>query len=168
MPINERELLGALSFDCVSKEKKWQPIDMYILNPKKEKGDFYSLGGIGTLIFDEKTLDIMLTVFEMAGEILPVKLESQTLYALNILECTNALDEKNTKWDLYENGDRGRILNYSFHKNRFPESSLFKIPETSKTEIFTFSGMKDSADEFYSLYIQHDLKGLIFEDIYNL
>jgi len=111
-------------------------------------------------------LDIMLSVFEMAGEILPIKLNGDTLYILNVLECVNMLDDKKTKWDYYENGDKGRILNYSFYINRFPESSILKIPETSKVDVLTYSEVKDSQDEFYYLYKHHNLTGLVFEEVY--
>jgi hypothetical protein len=167
MPKNEKSLLAELAFDCISKQEVWQPLDMYIFNPKKRKGNFYSLGGIGALVFDKSTLDSMLTQFEMAGEILNINVGNEGLYTLNVLECINALDENRTKWKLYENGARGRILEYAFYINRLPESSIFKIPETSKTEIFTYSGIKDPLDEFYHLYMQHDMQGLVFEEVYS-
>ena len=47
------------------------------------------------------------------------------------------------------------------------ESSIFKIPEVSKTHIFTFSGVKDEEDEFYGLYHKHKLTGLVFEEVYS-
>lgn len=167
MPKDEADLFSYLSFDCVSKEQKWEAREMYIFNPKKKKGNFFSLGGIGALVFDKTALDAMLTLFEMAGEILPLRLDNEILYALNILECTNALDQEHTKWSYYNNGARGRILNYAFHKNRLTESSIFKIPETSKAEILTYAGIKDANDEFYHLYTKHNLQGLVFEEIYN-
>jgi hypothetical protein len=138
---------------------------MYVFNPKKKKGNFFSLGGIGALVFDQKAHDIMLTVFDMAGEILPINVSGENLYILNVLECVNMLDEKNTVWDYYPDGGRGRILKYSFFKNRLSESSLFKIPQTSKAEILTYSGVKDCEDEFYSLYHNNNLTGLIFEEL---
>jgi hypothetical protein len=166
MPKDESEFLDKLSFNCKSKSQGWQPSDMYIFNPKKEKGNFYSLGGIGALAFDETVLDIMQTVFEMAGEILPIKIDNEIVYILNVLECVNALDETNVKWQIYPNGSRGRILSYSFYNNRLTESSVFKIPETSKGDILAYSGVNDPEDEFYSLYMKHNLKGLLFEEIY--
>jgi hypothetical protein len=167
MPKREGDLFEKLSFDCVSKRNDWQPIDMYVFNPKKKKGNFYSLGGLGILVFDEKVLDAMLTIFEMAGEILPVKIENVSLYTLNVLECVNAINEKESKWDYYNNGMRGRILKYMFYEKRLTESSIFKIPETSKGDVLTYSGLKDEDDEFYSLYLKHGFKGLIFDEIYD-
>ncbi len=167
MPTDDSEYSNTLSFDCETKEEVWNPIDMYVFNSKKKKGNFYSLGGIGALAFDEKVLDIMQTIFEMAGEILPVNVGKEVLYILNVLECVNALDDSNTKFSIYPDGTRGRILSYSFHADRISESCLYKIPETSKVDVLTYSGIKDPEDEFYSLYFEHKLKGLIFEEIYS-
>jgi hypothetical protein len=168
MPESEKDLFGALAFDCESKKKDWKPVDMYVFNPKKKKGNFYSLGGVGALVFDEQTLEIMRTVFEMSGEILPLNLDGSEIYALNVLECVNALDQKNTKWEYYDNGEKRKILNHFFHRSRITESSIFKIPETSKTQVLTYSEIKDPMDEFFSLYMKYNLRGLQFEEIYNI
>ena len=120
--------------------------------------------GVGILVFNEKVLDICQTLFEMAGEILPMQVErGPKLYLLNILDCINALDYSRTKWDYYDDGTKGRILEYKLHKNRIGnESTIFKIPETSKTEIFCFTDDRDEDDQFYH---KHKLTGLIFEEI---
>jgi len=167
MPKNESDLMTKLSFDCEPKKDKWQPVDMFVFNPKKKKGNFYSLGGIGALVCDEKALDVLLTSFEMAGEVLALKLGSEVLYVINVLQCTNALDYEKSKWSYYSDGTRGRLLQYAFYRNRLTESSIFKIPETSRTEIFTYSGTKDPEDDFLYLYHANKLEGLLFEEVYS-
>lgn len=153
-------------FDCEEREREWEELQVYIYNPKIKPKNFYS-GFSGTLIFDEKALEICETVFEMSGEILPIQVErGPKLYLLNILECMNGLDYDKTIWDYYDDGTKGRILEYAFHKDRIEnESTIFKIPETSKTDIFCFSDVKDRSDEFYHLYHDNNLTGLIFEEI---
>lgn len=60
----------------------------------------------------------------------------------------------------------GRILEYSFHKERIPnESTIFKIPETRKNDIFCFCDVKDKDDGLYYLVKENNLTGLIFEEI---
>jgi hypothetical protein len=159
-------LLDFMKFDCISKKENWKEIDVYVYNPKMKPKNFYNMG-IGTLIFDEKTLEICQSIFEMAGEILPIQIErGPKLYILNVLECMNGLNYENTKWDFYNDGTRGRILEFAFHKDRIEnEATIFKIPETSKTDIFCFSDTKDRSDEFYHLYHDNGLTGLIFEEI---
>ncbi|GHT32494.1 hypothetical protein FACS189434_04360 [Bacteroidia bacterium] len=131
--------------------------------------NFYSLGTYGAFVFDEYTLEICRTVFEMAGEILPIQIErGPELYLLNILECMNGLNYETTKWDYYDDGTKGRILKYGFHPERvLNEASIFKIPEKISTGIFCYADVKNPDDEFYHLYHKHKLTGLIFEELYN-
>jgi hypothetical protein len=169
-PTDEKLInLQFLNFDCEPRLKDWKGLEVYIYNPKRKKRDFFNMG-IGTLIFNEKVLDICQTVFEMAGEILPIKIErdGEKLYLLNILQCRNGLDYDRTVWDYYYDGTKGRILDYKFHEWRVQdESTLFKIPETSKTDIFCFTDDRNEDDQFYYLYHKHKLTGLIFEEIDN-
>jgi hypothetical protein len=154
------------TFDCESRLNNWEELIFYVYNPKIKQKNFYSMFS-GALIFDQKVLDICQSVFEMAGEILPLQVErGPKLYLLNILECMNGLDHDKTLWDYYPDGGKGRVLKYVFHKERVVnESTLFKIPETSKVDIFCFADVKDPKDEFYHLYQEHKFTGLIFNEI---
>lgn len=157
--------LERFTFDCESKKNDFQNIEFYVYNPKTNPKNFFSSSGC--LTFDEKTLELCRAVFEMSGEIIPIKIErGEDLYILNVFECMNGLDYQNTIWDYYDDGTKGRILKYAFHKERvINESTIFKIPETSKTDIFCFADTKDREDEFYHIYHDNQLTGLIFEEI---
>ena len=161
--------LSFMNFDCEPRKDSWSEIEVYIYNPKTKPKNFYNMAS-GILVFDEKVLDICQTIFEMAGEILPLKLErsERKLYVLNILQCMNGLDYERTIWDYYpRTGRKGRILNYKFHEWRIVnESTLFKIPESS-VNIFCFTDDRNEDDQFYRLYHKHKLTGLIFEEIDN-
>lgn len=158
--------LDRFKFDCETKKTDFQNIEFYVYNPKVNNKDFYD-GGVGCLSFDERTLELCKIVFEMSGEVIPIKVErGDDLYLLNVMECMNGLNYEETKWDYYSNGTKGRILKYAFHKERvMNESTIFKIPETSKTDIFCFADVKDRDDEFYYIYHDNNLTGLIFEEI---
>ena len=72
-----------------------------------------------------------------------------------------------SEWHYYEDGTRtNRIKKYSFYEDRRTESSLFKIPETCKVEVLTYSGVKDELEEFIGVYNESKFDGLIFEKIY--
>ena len=160
--------LEFLNFDCEPRKKNWKELEVYIYNPKIKPKNFCRLTS-GILVFDEYTLEICRTIFEMAGEILPLKIEREggNLYVLNILRCMNGLDYNKTIWDYYPNGRKGRILDYKFHEWRIKdESTLFKIPESS-VNIFCFTDDRNEDDQFYYLYHKHKLTGLIFEEIDN-
>src|SRR6218665_1104630 len=163
--ITDREFLD---FKCEPRNSNWKELEVFIYNPKTKPKNFYGLIS-GILIFDEKVLEVCQTVFEMSGEILPIQVErGPKLYLLNVLQCMNGLDYNRTKWDYYDDGTKGRILEYKFHENRIVnESTIFKIPETCATSIFCFTDERDEDDQFYHLYHKHKLTGLIFEEINN-
>lgn len=164
--IHEDRLLDHLTFNCNIKNKDWSDIKWRSYNPLHRVGNFYHASS-GFLVFDEKVYDSdIFTLFEMAGQILPMKVGQKKLFALNIMECVNCLDEENTNFDTYDDGSRGRILKYQFLKRYFSESSIFKIPEENKHGIFTYSGLKDPDDEFYSLYKKLNFTGLIFDKVF--
>lgn len=165
--VSEDVLLDVLSFDCISKGNAYNDITWYSFNPKSKKGNFYT-GINGALIFDQAVYDSdIFTLFEMAGEILPLHLDTgETLYVLNVLNCVNMLNTKKTIYDVYDDGTNGRILNYCFHPDRLTESTIFKIPETSSVELLTYCDIKDSDDEFYYLYNQLNFTGLKFNLLY--
>jgi hypothetical protein len=168
-PVDHSKItLEKFNFDCEPKMQNWEDDLCYIYNPKVKSKSFFHIDS-SCLIFDEKTLELCRTVFEMSGEIIPIKIErSDDLYILNVLECMNGLDYEKTKWDYYSDGTKGRILYYVFHKERvMNESTIFKIPETSKKDIFCFADVKDREDEFYHIYHDNNLSGLIFEEIIN-
>jgi hypothetical protein len=168
-PVNENlSKMDFLKFDCEQRKKDWAELEVYIYNPKTKPKDFYNMGW-EILVFNEKVLEIYQTLFEIAGEILPLQVErGQKLYLLNVLDCRNALDYDKTVWDYYSNGQKGRILDIAFHKNRIGnESTLFKIPETCKTSIYCYTDDRNEDDQFYYLYHKHKLTGLIFEEIDN-
>jgi len=168
MPVDEADEITELlmSFDATSKEENWPRLEFFIFNPKVEVRNFYTIGNSGALVFDKMAYDKCRTFFEMAGEILPIYLEDGTeLYLLNVMDCVNALDEKRTKFDLYNDGSRGRILEYAFHKNRYTESTIFKIPHTMC--IFTITDERGEEDQFYHFYQNSGLTGLKFELVYD-
>jgi hypothetical protein len=167
-PTEEKEL-SFFQFSCKSRFKEWdKPLSVYVWNPATEAKNFYRLTS-GILVFDEKVLDVCQTVFEMAGEILPLQVErGEKLNILNVLQCRNGLNYDTTQWCYYKDGTKGHILEYGFHPERvMDESTIFKIPEEIKTSIFCYADVKNPDDEFYHIYHKHKLTGLIFEEVYN-
>jgi len=163
-------ILDVLSFDCVKRNDELNNIRWFIYDPKTPKKNFYT-GINGALVFDQSVYDSeLLTILEIAGEILPLNMETgEKLYLLNILDCINVLDHDRSIRELYSDGTKGRVLQYAFHEDYLSESSLFKIPETSKVEILTYSGVKgNSLDEFYTLYKELGFTGLVFKELYPL
>lgn len=159
---------GILDFDCVSKMHDWTPIEFYIKNPKHKRGDFTYVGA-GILAFNEKIkLDIdVYEILEMSGEILPIKLEDgENAFLLNIMSCQNVLDKAKTQFRKAPSSGRiTGIVKYAFHSERFCESRIFKIPDTSLVEILVRDDGTDNLN-FRQLVLERGYTGLIFEELW--
>ena len=157
----------SLLFDCAKKKDSWNPPSVYVLNPKLKMGNFIYLIP-GALICDQIATEALRDILEMSGELLPILHEGKEYTILNVTECVNALNQEKTEWKYSKrSGAKIGIAHYSFHMNRFPETSLFKIPETSRSEILTYSGLKDPEDEFITICQKQGLTGLLFEELWS-
>ena len=153
-------------FECKSKSKTWENIDWYVLDPRMEKGSFY-FGGTDFLIFDQSVYNsALLPILKMSGEILPITLEEEPLYALNVLECVDALDHQYTKWDYCDDGRKLSIQEFIFKPSEMPKSSLFKIPEQASGDVLVSSGVKSPNEEFKYIYEHLGFTGLVFEELW--
>jgi len=167
MPKNEDESMEVV-FDCTKKEEEWKKLKMFVFDPKSPRCNFNTVGNGGTLLFDRKVYDSDLyDLLESAGEILPVDVEGETFFLLNILVCVNALDDESSTYNTTR-GRKGRLISPALYDNRMTESSIFKIPETCKTEMYCYSGVKDADLEFKYLYEKLGFTGLEFQAMESL
>ncbi len=156
---------GALYLDCLPKET-WSPMPVFCLHPKKKTGDFFGFH-VGTFVVPKDIAERAGGFFEMAGELLPVIYESQEYYMLNVTECVNSLNADKSGWLLTDTGQRALLQKYVFHKNRFTESSLFKIPETCRATLLTYERSGDPEEEFKAFVESEGLTGLLFKELWD-
>ncbi len=152
--------------DCRPRAGTWSPPPVIVLDPFLEEGDFYQFDP-GILITSPRATDVLRGELELAGELLPLPYKGKEYTVLNVTECIDCLDQEGSKWLRTSLGEEIYPLEYSFHKHRFTESSLFKIPETHKSEILVVEGLKDPEDEFRYIVESAGLKGLIFQEIWS-
>jgi hypothetical protein len=157
----------ALKMDCKRMLAAWKPPAVYIYNPKLKQGSFLHLCS-GAFVVDSFACEVLRTILEIAGEILPLPHQDSVFHLINVLECVNCLDQENTKWVFGKTTNaKIRIKEYHFHADRFSESTLFKIPETAMGEVLTVSGIKDPGDEFKSVVEREGLQGILFEEVWS-
>ncbi len=155
-----------LDMDCTPKAEIWVPPLVYVHMPKLKEGDFYN-SGRGILIPSPRATAALRMHLEMAGELLPLPYKGQEFTVLNVTECINCLDQEKTEWIYGQTtGAKIGIKTYVFHRNRFSESRIFKIPETHKSEILVVEWVEGTEDEFKYTVESAGLKGLIFEKIW--
>jgi hypothetical protein len=163
--VSEDDILLYSEFDCRPMKDRWKKVDWFVLNPKLKRGNFFALEHSGGLAFDSKVFESPLFNFlEMAGEIIEIEIRSEKIYLLNVLNCIDALNDKESKFHYYANGNRGRILKYSFYPNRITECQIFKIPETSKSEVLLRETL-DISNDFISIYKKEKFYGLDFIEL---
>lgn len=108
-------------------QKAWQPI----------KGKFYpKIGGATAapdittystdlLVLNQKAYDALKDTLEPFGELLPILVEDQTYYLLNVLSrlADEVIDAENSEYEYYDEEEVGfKVLN--FDANKIPQDSL--------------------------------------------
>jgi len=152
-----------LLLDGTPRLEGWKPPEIYVLKPRLRRGRFFDLC-VGGLVLDSHATNILRPMLEMCGELLPLYHKGEEFFLLNVLECINVLDEERTVWVYGETtGARLHIEKYAFKPNRFTETSLFKTPETARSEVLAVEGLKDPEDEFKYVVEHGNLTGLLFE-----
>ena len=150
-----------------------EPIDNFISPafsvacPRKPIGNFIHVDDT-SLVFDEKAADVFGDFIEAAGQLLPLRIEgSGSWYLLNTLENCNPVDSSDsddhtTDWELLL--EPGRL---AFRERRVASfSSLFKIPELRYLPVLTVTKGKDQEHDFFETYHEHELTGLIFDELW--
>jgi hypothetical protein len=151
-------------FDCTPRAATWPVQKVYVEKPLLKRGNFFSFLS-SEFICDEKARNELADVLEMSGELLPLSLDGEPLYLMNVLGCYNALDSEKSEWH-GRVGPGGRLKKFVFHPNRIPDVPLFKIPEMPRTVILTAVGAHDKAYEFKTRVEKANLKGLVFEELW--
>ena|SRR5215218_5233707 len=152
-------------FECKPMLDKWKPPKMYLDNPAAPAPDLWYVGIEATVAATAKAFEHVQTQFEMAGECLPLPAEGQQFTLLNVTECVNCLDHERSKFLAGRSGRKLMPLKFAFHKNRFEESSIFKIPEM-RSIILCLERDGDPELELKAAVEEHDLKGLTFEQLW--
>jgi hypothetical protein len=160
---------GCLAFrelDGTPKAEAWSPPNVRICEPQLEIGNFYNFGN-GFLIADLRATEALCTLFEMAGELLPLPFNGDLYTVLNVTECINCLDHEKTTWIMSPEGRSEHIDLYMFKSYHLSESPIFKIPEESSSAIFVVEGLMEPAEEFREIVKRERLKGLVFHEVWS-
>lgn len=156
-----------LSMDGIPLGNSWSPPAVYVERPKRPAGDFYNPNN-SVLIASPRTTEVLRSHFNFAGELLPLPYKDQIFTVLNVTQCVDILDPERSEFATSATpGIRGRLLRPAFHANRFPETSLFKIPDDFGLEIYVLEGANDFDMEFRETIEATGLKGLLFEEIWS-
>ena len=163
---NESDAMKLIS-NCAPSKATWLPPPVFVYKPRHQEGDFYNFYS-GTPILTPRATELLRDYLEMSGELLPLPYKSEIFTLLNITECINCLDEQNSEWlhESYPGEKSGPIKKYVFHPDRFSESDIFKIPETSPVEVLVLD--REEGEGCIDILRNSDITGyeltLLWED----
>jgi hypothetical protein len=134
--------------------ESWIPLEIYI-DEVKLSGDFPSLPGGMPPIFNKRAVDILRHLMEHSVEILPLKSDRGELYAVNVLDVVDCLDNPLSDIKYLPSGGVMHIDRYIFKEGCLNGKHIFKIHEEITNRVFV-------SDAFKEVVEKENLEGLIF------
>lgn len=163
--ITESELLDYNSLPKTNLwPQNWEDLPFYIYNPQNKEHDFWSNSDF--LNFNRRALDACFTPFERSGEILTVKVQDhEDLYFLNCLNVCNALDKEKSKINLVDKITKKYLHEPVLIKDRLDlDMPIFFVPGVYGW-FFCIVDELERDENFYHLYHDNNLTGLLFEEV---
>ena len=152
------------SFDGAPRKMTWQPIVVRCVRADSQQkqlfSDFPWLGGV--LVFRKKAMEVLRSILEQNGEILPLITEDGAeLFVHNTQVLQNALDEENSTIVRFPGSTRiMRIKKIAFNDSVVRGLDMFRLPlRSSETYV---------SEKFVEQVSQHSLVGLDFNKVWEL
>jgi len=147
---------------------EWSPPAVFSYQPQLAYGDFWGFQmWSAALAASPKAIRLLHVLFARAGQLLDLPYQGEHFGLLNVTQCVDCLDPEHTQWILGQETKKPiRIAKYSFVPERLPESSIFKLPQTARSEILCHEGRMSNEDEFRACVEAFALHGLHFRQIW--
>jgi hypothetical protein len=146
---------------------EWTPPEVVERDPTLAGGNFWGFNALpSSIVASPATLALteVRALLETAGQILPLPFRGELFGLLNVTELADALNHERTSWfRAAKTGHPLWIEEHAFRAERFPTSSLFKIPESK--DILCHEGAMQSSG-FKSSVERLGLTGLTFTEIW--
>lgn len=126
---------GLLRFDGTPRAPSWQPLAVRTYDRRAPRPDIFQLipayGSVGSLVFTERALQVVGTLAERSGELLPLRLGEETLFLLNVTRVVE--DSLDPEKALCVPPEKRHVhiepFRYAFLPERLPAAGIFHIPE---------------------------------------
>ncbi len=112
--------------------------------------------GAGYIVIDEQAKEILMSHIGHEVELLPIDIEGQPHYIVNIINVIDCLDKENSEIKYFKSNPTKimRIVKHVFHEEHTVDSFMFKLP--SITPMFCTQKFKDLVE-------QNEITGLRFD-----
>ena len=128
------------------------------LDSKKPNGNFIDIDP-GVLICDAFAYSRIREAVSGEIEILPIQVDNLEMYVINVVNVVDCLDEDKSHVEYFSDGGVSGIKQYVFKTDLLADVMLFKIPQSSRTEIY-------ASDNFRELVLGANLTGLVFQNVF--
>lgn len=136
--------------------KTWIPLHFEYLENRR-KGDS---PGFSEPVLSERALTVLSPIISTFTEILPIFVEKEKFYLLNVTTVLDCIDYDNSRFETFP--DSKKIMwfeSYSFRPDRIRGIHIFKISDEPKCNPFV-------SDDFRDAVIANKLKGFHFEEVW--
>ncbi len=153
-------VLGSDGFNGRPLGNVWPEFECYSHNPLLAKGDFFGFT-IGAFAMSQRATDLLSDLFLSVGELLPVSMEGERLYVLNITRFSDVLDPSRLVRKTLANKWIVGVERYAFIESTLRAESLFRIREEIGV-LLTVTDHPDPKLDLRARSLQHGLLGLDF------
>ena len=147
VPVNESDWEYFEPLDGRPVRGQWRPVPVEFLREKprdwkKPKGDFPSLA-THVPVFSRRALDELREFLEPSGELLPLVCDEGDYWAHNVTLVLDALDVGASAVRRFSSGRVMDIDTYVFRADRLENAVVFKLPETTRMDVFVTRSFVD-------------------------
>lgn len=123
---------------------------------------------VGTFAIGRRAKDLCGEILEQDCELLPIDVEGQAFWLVNVTSVRNALDELGTEFRINAGGVRTVPSRWSFHRPDVGDPGLFKVPGMNYALLSACRTSEVGREnDFYHCYKANGLTGLKFVKVWD-
>lgn len=111
-----------------------------------------------TVVLSDRAIVALRTLLEPSCEILPLKCDEGTYWAVNVVITTPHLELHKCECEFFRDGSLWNILVHQFQKSVLEGPAIFRLP--------IYSAPVCVLDEFVSRCREHELTGCVFQRVW--
>jgi len=109
-------------------------------------------------VFSKRAIDVLATLIEPAGEILPLSCDQGEYCAFNVTTLFDVLDLHESEVVRFSSGKIMRVINYVLRNEGIVDSPIFKILQIPLMSVFV-------TERFVEIVNENALRGFSFEPV---
>ncbi len=157
-------------FDCNGQKKaaNWNPPaiewdDDDGLNLDRYKDPDITDNPARSFILGPRAAELLRPVISDVAELLPIPFQGETWYFMNVFnQVKGAMDKENSRYAIYDTGERGWLEKPAFFADKVPHAKLFIIPESPGRFFYAEHQPDDNPNTFKNVVEKNKLRGIRF------